>query len=136
MPRRFFPFLTNVQRLRSLLPVWVPGGIVFARKETALVSHLSDGSFVVYNIIDRMAYLLNETAGTVLELTDGRRSVRIVAEKLCEMYDINERSGRRRVVVDVKRIYRRLYQCGIFSRESRILSYRGIALSGKHRFSI
>jgi hypothetical protein len=99
--------------------VWVPGGVVFARKETALVSHLSDGSFVVYNIIDRMVYLLNETAGIVLDLTDGQRSVRIVAEKLCEIYDITERSGRRRVVVDVKRIYRRLYRYGIFSRKGK-----------------
>ena len=102
-----------------VFPWLMPGGVVYSRKETTLVSQMNDGACVVYNIVDRMAYLLNETAGVVIELTDGRRSIRTVVEKICEMYEIDDRRKRRRVAVDVKRIYQRLYRCGIFSRKGR-----------------
>lgn len=116
MLRRLFLFSRSVYKPIAVFPRLMPGGAVFSRKETALVSRFADGSCVVYNVVDRMAYLLNETAGVVIELTDGLRSVRIVAEKLCKMYEIDDRRRRRRVTVDVKRIYRRLNHCGIFSR--------------------
>jgi hypothetical protein len=110
-------FLKGVYESTAPRPWRLPGGVVFSRRETALVSHMNDGTCVVYNIVDRMAYLLNETAGVVIRLTDGRRSIGAVAEMMCDLYGIDDRRERRRVAVDVRRIYRRLYRSGIYSRE-------------------
>jgi len=117
--RRIISFLRGVYQSTAAFPLWLPGGVVFSRHETALVSHMGDGTCVVFNIVDRMAYLLNETAGVVIRLTDGRRNIGTVAEMMCDLYKIDDRRERRKVAVDVRRIYRRLNRSGVYFREDR-----------------
>ncbi|MBN1883828.1 MAG: PqqD family protein [Deltaproteobacteria bacterium] len=116
---RFFLFFRGAYKQAAAFPRWLPGGIVFSRKETALVSHLDDGSCVVFNLSDRMSYLLNETAGIVIGLSDGGRSIRAVAREMCDIYRIDDRRKSREIVGDVKRVYRRLSRFGIVSREGK-----------------
>jgi hypothetical protein len=66
-----------------------------------------------------MSYLLNETAGVVMRLTDGERSILAVAKEICAIYRIDDRRGRGGIVGDVKRVYRQLDRCGIVSRKEK-----------------
>ena len=59
---------------------------IFYLKDHILFAIFEEGG-VVFNINDRMAYLLNRTAAEMISLSDGRNNIGDVITKLAQFYE-------------------------------------------------
>lgn len=59
---------------------------VFCLKDHILFAAFEEGG-VVFNVKDRMSYLLNRTAAGMIDLLDGKRNIRDIIYKLAQLYE-------------------------------------------------
>ncbi|MGA1841539.1 MAG: PqqD family protein [bacterium] len=78
---------------------------IFCLKDHILFAIFEEGG-VVFNIKDRMSYLLNQTAAGIIDLSDGRNNIRDIISKLARYYEKPEESVRD----DVRNFFKNLLE--------------------------
>jgi hypothetical protein len=80
---------------------------IFCLKEHLLFAIFEDGG-VVFNVRDRMSYLLNQTAAGMINMLDGKKNIKEVICKIAQFYGKPEELVRN----DVKIFFKNLMERG------------------------
>lgn len=80
------------------------------RRKTTLEIRLVGDEVIVHDLDNAMVHVLNATAGDVLELCDGTRSIDEVAAALSKMTGVDAATIR----PDIEAIVRTFTECGLF----------------------
>ncbi len=62
---------------------------VFCLRDHVLFAKFEEGG-VIFNVKDRMSYLLNQTAAGIINLLDGKKSIKEVINKFAQLYEKQE----------------------------------------------
>lgn len=85
--------------------------MIYCRHENVLMDSF-DNQVLLFDLRNNLPYILNDVASYVFMHTDGTSGPEVIAEKVCEKYDVEFN----RALLDIELLYEELVQKGLIRR--------------------